>query len=89
MLVAQSCPTLCNTMDCSPPGPLSMELSRQEYYSGLPFPALGALVTHGLNTGLLHLLHGRQILYSLSHQRRTICVVLEVLAKVIRQEKEI
>ena len=66
-----------------------MEFSRQEYYSGLPSPALGALVTHRLNTGLLHLLHGRQILYCLSHQRRPICVVLEVLAKVIRQEKEI
>ena len=26
-------------MDCSPPGsPLSMEFSRQEYWSGLPFP---------------------------------------------------
>ena len=30
----QSCPTLCNPIDCSPPGPLSMGLSRQEYWSG-------------------------------------------------------
>ena len=66
-----------------------MEFSRQEYYSGLPFPTLGALLTQGLNTGLLYLLYRRQILYCLSHKRRPICAVLEVLAKVIRQEKEI
>ena len=29
---------LCDSMDCSPPGPLSMEFSRQEYWSGLSFP---------------------------------------------------
>ena len=32
--VAQSCPTLCNPMDCSPLG-----FSRQEYWSGLPSPS--------------------------------------------------
>ena len=32
----QSCPTLCNPVDCSPPGPLPVGLSRQEYWSGLP-----------------------------------------------------
>ena len=25
-------------MDCSPPAPLSMDFSRQEYWRGLPFP---------------------------------------------------
>ena len=34
--VAQSCPTLSNPMDCSLPGPQSMGLSRQEYWSGVP-----------------------------------------------------
>ena len=34
--VAQSCPTLCDPNDCSPPGsPLSLGVSRQEYWSGL------------------------------------------------------
>ena len=33
--------TLCNPMDCNPPGSLSMEFSRQEYCSGLPLPSLG------------------------------------------------
>ena len=37
-LVAQLCPTLCDLMDCSPRAPLSMGISRQEYWSGLPFP---------------------------------------------------
>ena len=32
----QSCPTLSDPMDCSPPGPLSMGFSRQEYWSGVP-----------------------------------------------------
>ena len=34
---AQSCPTLCNPMDCNLPGSLSMGFSRQEYWSGLSF----------------------------------------------------
>ena len=37
----QSCPTLCNPMDCSLPAPLSMGFSRQEYWSGLPCPPPG------------------------------------------------
>ena len=39
--IAQLCPTLCDTMDCSPQALLSMEFSRQKYCSGLPFPYLG------------------------------------------------
>ena len=35
----QSCPTLCNPIDGSPPGSLSLGFSRQEYWSGLPFPS--------------------------------------------------
>ena len=39
--VAQSCPTLCNPVDCSLPGSSihGMGFSRQEYWSGLPFPS--------------------------------------------------
>ena len=49
MLVhAQSCLTLCNPVDCSPPGSLSMEFSRQEYWSGLPFPSPGDLPDPGI-----------------------------------------
>ena len=45
--------------------PLSMEFSRQEYWSGLPFPSPGDLSTQGSNLGLAHC---RQILYNLSHR---------------------
>ena len=35
--VTQSCPTLSDPMDCSPPG--SLGFSRQEYWSGVPLPS--------------------------------------------------
>ena len=37
--VAQLCPTSSNPMDCSLPGSLSIGFSRQEYWSGVPFPS--------------------------------------------------
>ena len=39
----QSCPTLCDPMDCSPPGSSSMGFSKQEYCSGFPCPSPGDL----------------------------------------------
>ena len=58
MLVTQSCLTLCDPTDGSPPdsfvhgtvahqAPLSMGFSRQEYWSGLPFPTSGDLPNSG------------------------------------------
>ena len=35
----QSYPTLCDPIDGSPPGSLSLGFSRQEHWSGLPFPS--------------------------------------------------
>ena len=43
--------------DCSPQAPLSMEFSRQKYWSGLPFPTPKDLPEPGLNLHLLCLLH--------------------------------
>ena len=40
-LVAQSCLTLCNLWALAHQAPLSMEFSRQEYWSGLSFPSPG------------------------------------------------
>ena len=60
VLAAQSCPTLCNSMDCSLPGssvcgilqaPLSVEFSRQEYWSGLLFRSPGDLPDPGIEPG--------------------------------------
>ena len=36
MLVSQSCPILCDPMTVAGQAPLSMEFSRQEYWSELP-----------------------------------------------------
>ena len=49
--VAELYPTLCKPVDCSPPGPLSMGFSRQEYCSGLPFPSPGDLPDPGIEPG--------------------------------------
>ena len=35
----QSCPTLCDPVDGSPPASPSLGFSRQEHWSGLPFPS--------------------------------------------------
>ena len=45
--------------------PVSMEFSRQEYWSGLPLSSPGDLPDPGMETGLLHC---KQILYHRSHQ---------------------
>ena len=45
--------------------PPSMGFSRQEYWSGWPFPSPGDLPNPGLNLGLPH---RKQTLYCLSHQ---------------------
>ena len=39
MTLLQSCPTLCNPIDGSPQALLSLGFSRQELWSGLPFPS--------------------------------------------------
>ena len=47
-LVDQSCLTLCDPVNCSLPG-FSVGFSRQEYWSGLPFPPPGDLPDPGIN----------------------------------------
>ena len=72
--VAQSCPTLCDPVDCSlHQASPSMGFSRQEYWSGLPFLSTGVLPDPGIepksqgpNPGLPP---RRQMLYPLSLRR--------------------
>ena len=45
---AQLCLIICDPMDCSLYAPLSMEFSRQEYWSELPFPTPGDLPDPGI-----------------------------------------
>ena len=61
--VTQSCPTLCDPMDCSPPGS-SMGFSRQEHWSGLLFPSPRDLPDLGIDpVSLKSPCVGRQVLY--------------------------
>ena len=46
--VAQSCPTLCDPWAVAHQAPPSMGFSRQEYWSGLPFPSPGYLPNPGI-----------------------------------------
>ena len=46
--VAQSCPTLCDLWTVAHQAPPSMGFSRQEYWSGLPFPSPGDLPDPGI-----------------------------------------
>ena len=65
-LVTQSCPTLCDPVDCSPPGS-SVHGDSPGKTTGICCPALiqGIFLTWRSNPGFLHC---RQILYYLSHQ---------------------
>ena len=70
-LVTQSCPTLCNPMDCSPPGS-SVHRDSPSKNTGVGCHALlqGIFPTQESNQGLLHC---RQILYQLSYQGSPLC----------------
>ena len=54
---AQSCLTLCNPMDCRPPGFSVNGIFRARILDGLLFPTSRDLPTQGSNPRLLHLLH--------------------------------
>ena len=51
LLVTQSCPTLCEFMTVDYQAFLSMSLSGQEHWSGLPFPSPGDLSIPGIKSG--------------------------------------
>ena len=53
-LAAQSCPTLAILWTVARQAPLSMGFSRQECWSGFPFPSPGDLPDPGIKPGLLH-----------------------------------
>ena len=49
--VTKSYLTLCDPMDCNPPGFSLPGILQQEYWSGLPFPPLGDLPNPGIEPG--------------------------------------
>ena len=66
VLVTQSCPTLCNPMECSLPGS-SVHVDSPGKNTGMGCHSIlqGIFLTQGLNLALPHC---RQILYRLSHE---------------------
>ena len=54
-LVTKSCPPLETPWTVARQAPLSMELSEQEYWSGLPFPSPGDIPDPGIKPGSLAL----------------------------------
>ena len=67
VLLAQSCLTLCNPMDCSLPGPSVHGILQASILERVAIPiSRGIFLTQGSN---LDLLQCRQILYRLTHQR--------------------
>ena len=64
-LVAQSCPTLCDPVDCGPSGSSVLGLLQARMPEWVAIPFSGDLPTQGLKPGLPHC---RQILYRLSLQ---------------------
>ena len=65
VFVAQSCPTLCDPMDCSPPGSSVHGIFQAKILEWVAVPSC-----RGSNPGLLHC---RSILYHLSHQGSCRC----------------
>ena len=51
VLVTKLCPTLATPWTVACQAPLSMGFSRQEYWSGLPFPSPGDLPDPGIKPG--------------------------------------
>ena len=51
MLVTQLCPAPCDPWTIAHQPPLFTEFSRQEYWSGLPFPSPGDLPDPGIEAG--------------------------------------
>ena len=80
----QLCPTLCDTMDCSPPGSSVLgTLQATILEEGLPFPSPGHLPTLGIDWSLLH---GRQILYHLNHKEAPAPIALHELNNQISEQ---
>ena len=64
----QSCPTLCDPIDGSHQAPLSMGLSRQERWSGVPFPSPD-LSDQGIEPMSVSCI-GKQVLYHWATKER-------------------
>ena len=74
----QSCPTLCDPMDCSLPGSFVhgiLQARIQQWVAGCRVLLQGIFLTQGSNPGLLRLLYCGQVLY---YSRRLVVVITAV-----------
>ena len=69
-LITQLCLTLCDPMDCGPPGSFVHGIPQEGYWSGLPFPPPRDLpdpgiepTSHALACGFLPLSHQEHLTY--------------------------
>ena len=69
-LVAQSYLTLCNPLDCSPPGSSVPGIFQARILERVSFLLLGIFLTQGSKPCLLHLFHCKWILYLLSYRKK-------------------
>ena len=74
VLVAQLCPTLCDPWILAPQIPLSMEFSRQEYWTGLTFPSPEDLPDPRIEPGSPAL--QADFFYCLSHQGSPVIITI-------------
>ena len=78
VLVTQSCLTVCNPMDCSPPGSSVHGILQGTIQEWVATP-----VSRGLNPGLLHC---RQTLYQLSHQGSPLAIFNQSILLILTKE---
>ena len=82
---AQSSPTLCSPLDCSPPGSSVHGIFPARLLEWVALSSSrGIFPSQGLNVHLLCLLHCRQILYLLSHWESPV-LYMSIELGVIRQ----
>ena len=83
---AQSCQTLCASLDCSPrQAPLSMGFSMQEYWRGMPLPSPEYLPDPRIEPGLLHLGHWQADSSPLNHLESPYCYKPELCFHLSRE----
>ena len=82
--VAKLCLTLCDPMGCSPQAPLSIGFTREECWSGLPFPTPGIFLIQGWTCASCI---GRWILYHWALQEDNCKAQMQFAKYQLQQDK--
>ena len=87
-MCAQSCPTLCDSVDCSPPGSSLHGIFQARILKWVAVSSSRrSSPTQGLNLHLLHLLHWQANSLPLSHQGSPICIIKSRVFSYTRKRK--